>query len=720
MASDLVLTGCSTEGDLAALAQGVLDQAALVRDQILQQVQAVNPAAAQSLINTLNGQYDQVISPADNTIVSAQIGLLPEQPTEADDESRLEPLGLIMIRGIIYAVGTETNIDQFRKLFFAVGSNVNLFLQLVHSTDSLIVVQTRLIVQKLPTTQQTWTIEQARTLLQNDAIEEIYVAGDSASYVVVPQFLAVNKSAQQTAFELNIDRNEIVTQVFWLRSVDTSSARINQLTSLGLDADERTSILTGQAVKDVAPTSIETTRVISDQLISQALSQINLLNSRFSQLDAPSKTSLRNEILLSISQDRTVMLTLERQVRFQPVLITRPEDIDDFLVLNSQADLPYLFATRRTVSSINFQVSQTELSRRIVAASNIPSGSNTVSSILSNTTGTPLDQDVSSTNQSLVFNECGNSTLSKPGDLRWLDLNTSFQCLSSIKVRPTVTAASNVPVIGYQSFDSPSSIMVRRADLYATLKIPNIFDNIIALARPISDALTAALQVLIAMIKQLRAAIDAVLKPLIAKVQAIVAQIESFISRHMSYFGQATVDSSILKCALNLDLQPSLPFLDDIAPFLDQLRKELKNLLAQIAQIISDFLSKLLCLPITFLNNMLKSATSFLPAICKTDTFKLPPDLEAALVELRDGFQVESTNFTNFSRNLLRLQADIQTIPAKVTQFREDLACNQTPLNSRFMTVFRKDVNTSIGTNPISSIASGLGSTIGGLVPPRG
>lgn len=726
MASNLTLQNCSNEGDLAQIAQAILDEAAKVRDEILSQVNELTSATVAEAVDEANKKYDTAIAPNNSDEVSEQIGLPKKDPSPSEDEARLEPLGLVMVRGIIYASGVvEDNIERFRKLFFAVGSNVDLFLSLVKSSENLIVVQTRLIIRRLPMTGKAWTLGEARDLFKNDAIEKLYQAGDGAYYAITPQFLAVNKSVKQTALEVNVPENEIVTQVFWLREIEQTSARINQLISLGVGADERTSILNNQPLKDVRPTVVADLRTNMDRSVGKALDQMQLLNTRFSQVPVPVRESFRSEILTSLNEGRGILLELERKVRFSPVFISRPEDIEDFLKKNKTEDLPYLFSQRRTVKAINFQINASELAALIQSAALIPAGSNTVSSVLSNQPPILLDYDVDSTNESWALNECGRLSLLKQGDLMWGDLSAAYLCVSSIRTRPVIPTPSNVPVIGYDSQDSPSSIMFRRANLVLTLDIPNLFEKILELAKPLTDVVREGIRVFIAMIKAMRSAVDAVLKPLIEEVKGVVAKIEAFLSRHLSYFATAGIDSSILKCALNLDLRTTLPFLSDIAPFLETLSRQLQNLISKIALIMSAFLDRLLCLPLNFLNDLLKGSTSFLPPFCRTESFKMPADLEAALAELRQSFQIEQAVYRNFSQNLFRLDVAIATAPSQIDSFRESLVCNQSPLNSRFMDIFKKGFG--VGTNPLGAVAGRLNqmgssplSRGAQLIPPRG
>ena len=722
--SPLTLEGCSTEGDMAGLGGSVLNHATLVRDSILISVNAISTEKAKTALDNINKYYDKMIAPNDPATVAKNVGLLTPTPTVPEQEERLQPYGLILIRKIIYAKGIDDNIENFRKLFFALGSDVSLFLNLIASTDPFIVVQTRITVRALPPGQ--WTLDAARTYFSNDAIEQIYTAGNGTVYVVLPQFLSVNKSAVQTALETGVPKEEIVTQLFWLNEINTNSANINRLTdNMGLQGDELTAVLTGTSVKSVVPTTIEDLRTQSDQTVGTTLKQIELLNSRFQISDSSTVETLRKEIQATVLKEKTILLELENKVRFNPIVLTRPQDITDFLKKNKQEDLPYLFASRRSVLSIDFQISIADLNKKISQVAAIPAMSNTVSSAFSNLNNTTVDPDVDSTNQSLIQNECAHSSLIKAGNLKWSDLSLAYQCTASLKVRPTIVPTTNIPVIGYPSADSPSSILVNRSDLNVSLSIPDLFDQILhnAVGTTAVDAITA----FVALLKSIRAGVDAIIKPLLDKVSDIYAQIESFLARHLSYFGTASLDSSLLKCALNLNLRSDLPIFVDIPPLLLQLRNEVNALLAQIAKIMDDFLTKYLCLDLNFLNDLLKSTTSFLPSFCKTDTFTLPDALQQAFADLRTALQAESKTYLNFSRNTIKIQASVESAIAKVDTFKQDVACNQTPLNSRFMTQFRAEINPAFGTNPLASVSNsitGAGNTISSavnsLIPPRG
>jgi len=717
MAEILRLKDCQTDGLLPEIAQQLLDEVALVRDELLVQVNAINPADASAAVQAMNEAFDHFLAqapiPLTNEEVSGQVGLPTEEPSELEDESRLEALGLVLVRGILYAQGNNQNIENFRRLYFAVGSNLTTFLDLVQGTENLILVQTRLVVKVLPSDRTDWTVTDAREIFQNDAIEAVYRAADARFYAVVPQFLNVNVSVAQVAQQFGIPRDEVVTQVFWLREVEQNTARINQLTGLGIQGDELTSILTGEPVKDIRPSTISSLR---DNLIvktSKATSQIEFLNGRYSRVDDAVRSQIRSEILFSVEEARALILLLERKVRFAPILLVRPEDISDFLVLNSQNDLSYLFSEKRSVSSIDFEVSREELRAIIARAARIPAGSNTVSSLLSNQQPVLVDSDVNSSNASWTRNECARIKMSSELPMRYEDLQTSYACLRSSTLLPPAVPTSSVPVVGYDGYDSPSSVMFRRVDFFATLKIQNLFDEIIAVADPLSKTLSEALKVLIAFLKASRAAVDAVLGAIIDKINAVVSQIEALISRYYSYFGTATLDSSILKCAFGFELRPTLPFLSDIEPAVEILRRTLKNLLAQAAQVVGDYMSRLVCIPINFLNDLTKGATAYLPALCRVDSFKLPAELESLLVELRDSFTLESVNIRQFGRSLVRIEASVQALPAKLENFREDLVCNQTPLNSRFMKSMREQVDASFGTNYLAALTEKL-------LPPRG
>lgn len=704
------LSVCSTEGSLEELGQAVINESNRVVDDILNQLNALDTTEADAGLDSANAMYDDAIFPNSNDDVASQLGLMGAQPSEEEEEARLEPFGLVLIKGILWCTGTDTNIENLRRLFFAVGSNVTLFLQLLNSTDEMISVQTRLLVKKLPTRQAKWTLAEARALFSNDAIESVYQAGDGW-YAIVPQFLDYNKSVEKVALTLSVPKEEIVTQVFWLKEVKQNSTNINKLTKFGLSSDERTSVLTSKPIKTVRPAAIETLRVQAEQSIKTTLDQMKLLNSRWSRVSSTEKENYRKEILKSLGITKVILFQLQQKLRFYPILIKTPEDMNTFLELNTQQHIPYMFATRRTVQSIDFLATSEELAKRIRAANNIPAGSNTVSSVMANAPSL-ADLDLQATNAAMAQTECALVAMSKSGALQFLDLNTAFGCVSNIKLRPTQVVISNIPVIGYKSYESPASVMFRRVNFTKTLKIDNVFDKIIALAKPLTDIIYLAIKALVDMLKSLKKTIDKVIASILKKVKEITSKIESFLSRHGSYFATGSIDSSILKCALGLNLSVDLPFLKDLEPFLDELKKKLKNMLSEVAKTISDFVTKLTCIPMTFLNDLLKSITSFLPPICKTDTFKLPEDLQAAFAELQGLYAIENATYNGYSRSLLTIQAAINALPASVASFKEDIICNQTPQNSRFMAVFSATPGLSVGTNPLGSVAK--------LIPGRG
>jgi hypothetical protein len=707
----LQLNNCSNESEIEQLAQGVLEEASRLRDEFLASIVAIDPTDGLDTIAEGNDLYDGGIAPSDNDNLAGQIGLPTAEPSELEEEARLEPLGLILVKGIIYARGLTNNIEVFRKLFFALGSNVERFLEAVRSTEPVVVVQTSLQLRKLPPRSTAWTVQDARLTFQNDAIEAVYQMADGSYYCVVPFYLGFNKSKAQVAQEFSVPIAQVVSQVFWLREVQTQAHLINRLVDFGITSNELSSILTEQPLKTTRPSLLESQRNDFDSSVRRTLDQIEFLNARWSQYGANDIQNFRTEIQTSLEGSLATVLALQATVRFSPLVIDRPEDIDSFLELNRPEHLTYLFAEKRTVRSIDFLISTDDLLERVRSASNIPSGSNTVSSILSNQVE-QIDLDIDQTNKAWAANGCATTGVSKIGVLRWMDLQTSYQCLSSVPIRPTVREISVVPVIGYASYDAPASIMFRRADLAVTFKLDNIFQKIIDLAAPISEEVARAVRAFVEMLKSLRRGVDQIILPLLAKVRALTSQVEAFLSRHLSYFGTATLDSSILKCALGLDLRLDTPFIRDLEPFLISLQNKIRALLSQISDIVQDFLARFLCWGPNLLNDLLKGPKSFLPPFCRLDTFQLPQDLQNAMFELQQFYTVENANFANFSRNLLTVQAAVTAAPAKLEQFKEDLVCNQTPLNNRMMQVFRKDLNVSLGTNPIGAVSR--------LIPPRG
>ena len=212
------------------------------------------------------------------------------------------------MRGILYGSSTTNNIQNFRKLFFALGSNVSRFLEVVRLGEPVVVIQTRLVIRNLPASQSQWTVQQARVALSNDAIEAVYQTADGTFYCVVPQYLGYNKSKEQVSQEFSVPLAEITTQVFWFRTVSTQANLLNRLVDYGITNNELSSVLTEQSLVQTRPSVVETLRAEHEANVRRTLEQIEFLNSRWSQYTPNDIQGFRLEVQTSLQACRLSVL----------------------------------------------------------------------------------------------------------------------------------------------------------------------------------------------------------------------------------------------------------------------------------------------------------------------------------------------------------------------------------------------------------------------------
>jgi hypothetical protein len=657
-----------------------------------------------SLILDRESQKGTVQSTA--TAQATAIGIPQAQPTQLDDEQRLEALGLIMIRGILYLADSSGNIDDYRRLFFAVGSDITTFLSIVEGAAPYAVTQTRLEVQQLPRT-TAWTLELARTALANPAIEALYVAGDGDTYVIVPTFLGLNVSAAQMATQFQIPATEIVTQVFWLTQVTQTPQVLSQLAALGISGDQLSASLFGQRLLDFNPNAADSSKQAAVGYTGTALAQLGMLNARFTLLDPTSLASLQQESLLSIGNAQIQWELNQQQVRFWSTVLTRPADITDFLVKNTQDDLVYLFTRRQTVSGINFQATSTQIMQAVTQALSIPAGGTTISSLVINANHPQLDPAIDQSNQSLVKNTCAHLQMIQPPPLNVISVQTAIGCLNQALQTNTPLTPQATPIVGYASFDSPSSLLLRQMDVSATFNTDGILNELSALAAPLNSGLTFVILAIVALLKTIQTAIDSVFATIQATIAPLIAQIEGFLSRFMAYHGTLSLDSSILKCALGLNLGVALPEITELSGFVDLLRRKLRNILASFSQVISTLLNKLLCLPLNMINSYITAAESSLPSFCKLNRVQMPANVEAALLQLRSISQLQSDNVQAFSMSALKLSATTQALPLKLAQFQQSALC-ESQTNSSFFKATQQVSILTAGPNPLALAAGAL------------
>lgn len=697
------LKSCVADGDLAAAILGVEQELGDINQElgagIAQIVADLTP-----LIQG-NGILTQETTQCPNPLgdYTAAAGLPAVAYSELADEQRLQLLGIIMIDGILYLAGNDGNVDNFRRLYFALGADMARFLSVINGGSAMVVVQTYLRAQPLPVQTAPWTLAAVQTLFKNPAIEALYTAGDGITYCVIPQFMAINQSAQKVAHDNKLSVSQISTQVFWFNQVLTNSSIINKFNALGITNDQQTSILANQRLTTVRPSVLTNAQTTFAQQTQQAINKINLLNPRWFSLDPTGRESFRTDIATSAVAANASAYALQGIVRFTPTLIADPGDIAVFLERNSQADLNYLFSTRQTVSSINFAATNDQVMLTLRQALSVQSGATTLSAIQANQTAPKLDTQIDNANRSLVQNICGVHSIQMT-PLTYPNLQVAYGCLKQSLVNETPPVSQVQPITGFQSFDSPASILSRNGDIFLTLGLDKQIANLEALAAKLALPIQLVVQAIARLLNSTKTIINNFFKQVRQKINQYTQQIESFMSRYMALHGTATIDAGILRCSFGYALTPSLPILQTLADAIDSIQRQITNELAKLTSVVSTFLNKLLCYPINMANGFLGGLTSSLPSFCEAYKVTLPTEIENALLQIRNTFVMQQDVTRAQSRDLFRLTASLQGSPDKLNTFKQNLVCDNNS-NSSFFNQAKNVLGTGFAIpSPVSSL----------------
>jgi hypothetical protein len=677
---------CSIQGDLAQAVLDLEQQIGDIAKELIEQIQSI--PVDTSLIPSGHDILDQEILKSPNPLTQDQVsnntGIPKSEPTITDDEDRLAELGLILCKGVLYLADKSSNIENYRRLYFSVGSNMDTFFSILNSGNPFVVVQTRLHVKSLTYKPGGWNLTEVRKIFNNPAIENIYSAGDEKTYAVVPEFLSYNESVDAISRKTSIPENQILSQVFWLGQVDQNSQTVAELIRLGITGNELTATLFGERLLETIPSAADSVRGAAAISTGKAIAQLQLLNQRFAKLDSFSKESLKSDAKVSISEANYDWFLNAKIARFWPTVLSRTQDITDFLSRNTKSDLDYLFTEKRKVLGIDFQATNKEILDRLKQVRNISSGSSTVSSLLVNDLTLLVDPTIDVSNQKLIQNFCAVGQLQSKLPVKVDQVQTALACLKQSLVYPhQPETPSPTPLAGYASYDSPASIINRRMDFGVTFNVDKILEQLTKVANDLSHPIKITVNAIVSVMRTLKQSIDNVYNIFLPQVEKLLAQIEGFLSRFMAFHGTTSLDSSVLKCSLGLDIQVTLPILDQLETFLTLLKVAIGSALAKINQAVSNLLKKLLCMPINFLNSYITGVSSSLPAFCQTSKITLPSEIEVLLIELRDIFQAQQLNTVAFNRDLVKMGATVQALPLKLDQFRTSLLCDS-PAASNF------------------------------------
>ena len=698
------LKTCTIEGNIAQAYLDMQQHVSEVTQNILSQITSVSPPSLTQINNTLQQVLVASPTPLTPDEMSAQLGIPKLSPSDTDNEKRLTPLGMILVKTILYLADQSGNISAYRRLYFAVGGDMTTFLAIVNGSAPFALIQTYLNVQKLPVTQQ-WVLADVQKLYNNQAIEAVYTAADGGQYVVIPTYLGYNISAQQAATKAGVSVNQVVSQMFWLQSVTQNPATLSDLQDLGITNDFLAASLFGANLTTFKPSLLTDNQATVSIQTGQAVSQLQLLLTRFNQTSPQDRFTYRSEGSKSATVAQQTIYQQQQIVRFNATVLVRPQDIADFLKRNTTSDLAYLFSERLDVTGINFQATTQDVMGAITKALAIPAGSTTIASLSVNTPAPTIPNTIDTSNGCLIRNYCGilNSTL--PGAVKYGDIEKAVSCLQQSLQPVPVATPSTVPIVGYSSWDSPSSTIAQQVNFEQTLNQDGLIAAIEADFTGLSIILTAIISVIVAMIKFVQTAINQIFTQFKQTIGGFVGQLQGTNSLFSSMFATQTLDLSILKCMAALGpLGPNLDaLLADLTSLIESIQSKILALLGQVAKAIGDLIAELLCFIPNLLNQFITGIPNPIPSICQVNKVTLPANITDALNQLRAGFVLQSSTATAFSRDILKLSSFNVSLVGKLDRFQATLAC-ESPASDAFTAASKQLLGILTIPNPLSGL----------------
>lgn len=621
--------------------------------------------------------------------VEDQFGLPASSPTPCEDEQALFYSGISMVAGVLYIggdkspnVADESNIEVLRRIYLASGRDFDKLSSLLN-LNRVLVIHSKVQIQKVPAKASgvAYSDDEIRRLLNATYLqsENIVRNPDGSAVAVTSDFLAVNQSLDETIRVSGLKSADIATTVIHHLTIDNSTKSVNHFTQAGYIGSQLSAILAGEDLIDVTPSPVENSNKVSVSEASSIISSIDFIVERFEGLTPTDRVKLHDKLMaqmstLTIQHKNTIV-----QSKFQ---VSVREQLDTYDLLRTKhtkdEDLICLFELRPELKGIYFNAPNS----LIIQAINTPIavGSTTASNkFLNSKPKTGLN------NQVLV---------AMASDLDQATTNVdAFTKGSLLKARqnlvdfggkdPFIVNIDDGIIQGQPSAGTPTDVILRNINFDKSFDIElhlGKVDKALAdlgnfLNDNIAKPLAHIIGIIVTLMKAAENAVDTLVDMARAAILPLKQKVDSFMSKYLSLTGSGTFNSSLLKCAVNFDIQLAAPILDSLLSLVDELATQVRKLLSKLGEAVYNVVNKMLCTPINLMNAFLGQTSLSLPSACQLPTVNLGPDLEKALGDLRDSFSNKSIIFTNFSRDLVRYQVVITDAPEKLKQFQASSVC---------------------------------------------
>jgi hypothetical protein len=621
----------------------------------------------------------------------------------------------------IKSENNQNNIEILRRLYFACGRNLELTEELVKSQQGFIIKDRLHAKQGQPNTNLEGLKSYFGNHLTDDDIAALDVFPSDAQVhkrnaVLLRDFSAVDGDSKGSGLT-EFPASQAMYSVFHVGAIDNSPQANTKYANAGFSGVELSSILAGQ---DLAQTTSGKTALDSDIANNQAVTLGLIRNLDFLMTHLKEFGDNAPQFALIESGLANIRKTHEEimcRANFQVTTILQPDTIDRLREQHDDAGIKYLLERRREVKSIDFDATTEQIIKILQKAANAGPGSSTVSTAYLNSTDAAVySKKVLLTMHTFLLNAESMLAHAKAMTIahgpqqkfRKLDLlnrargylvryagsSPKIQILDpeekvfedpAEKELGPVTAKKYKPkkLVGVKSQGSAAQSLVAWINPAKTFKVLEKIENVELAAEKSSngllDALIGALKAIINVITMIFNAIINAIKALVSAATGLIAplkqKLDSFIAKYLTLTGGGAFNSSLLKCAVSFDLGLNFALLDELLKLINNIGALALGLVAKIADFVNGLLNKLLCIPLDLLSGFLGALNSLLPPFCATPKFSLPPELEAALGELKLAADGQGYILQQMGKDLIKFKASLSAAPLKGGPFKTGASC---------------------------------------------
>jgi hypothetical protein len=270
---------------------------------------------------------------------------------------------------------------------------------------------------------------------------------------------------------------------------------------------------------------------------------------------------------------------------------------------------------------------------------------------------------------------------------------------------------------GLKSIGSPMATLAAAYDPIKSFKVVKVVQDLESLELPFPDWLIKALKTVINAItylfEQADAAVVTITKQLNNFVLPLKKKIDALTTKYLALTGGGSFDSSLLKCAISFDLGISFALADILLALINNMGALAQGFISPLIGLISDMLTKILCVPMNIINQLLGLVNSLLPPFCAVPKFDLPLNLALALGQLTAVGGAKTLVYQQMNTDLLTAKASISMAALKGAQFKLGASCSSAA-SGTFMAAMGLNLVSPTSPAPLSSF--GVSTSTSGLL----